>query len=154
MGKVLSLFEEEEVYAPGYNNPQEYQTQRSTQRSLYAKTSKYTSTEDEATRQSYERSRYKRSKREKLKRKELENYELEQEEYLRKLREQESLERFKIRDERDRKSRGDDDYGGVYESYQISDIIDEQNSGLENNRDVRQNVGYGEIYRIQVIDKL
>ena len=56
----------------------------------------------------------------------------------------EALERFRIRDEREkRKAHGDS--GGI-NSDESHQVINEQNTGFEGNRDV--------IYRTQVVDKL
>ncbi|CAG8604422.1 1319_t:CDS:2 [Rhizophagus irregularis] len=98
MGNVLSLMDQpdDETYAPRYHNPQQHQTQyplyttTTTRQSSAPYHNMLTSTEEESTRQSYEQLRYERLRRERVKRKELEKFEIEQEEYAKKLREQES----------------------------------------------------------------
>jgi hypothetical protein len=151
MGNVFSLMDQlvDEAYAPRYNNPQQYQTQYQTQYPLYTTTrhssapydNTPTSTEEVNTRQSYEQLRYERLRRERIKRKEPEKFEIEQEEYAKKLREQEALEGLRLKDEREKHKA----YGINYDiSYQVNKK--EQNKDFISNPDIRQNVEYEDNY--------
>ncbi|RIA83853.1 hypothetical protein C1645_833183 [Glomus cerebriforme] len=87
-----------------------------------------TSTQEESTRRSYEQLRYERAKLGRVKRKETENFGHEQEEYERKLREQEAK-KLKLQDKRRKR-----------EVHDISNNVSYQNIDLESNRDVRPSV--------------
>lgn len=132
---------DDETYAPRYHNPQQYQTQyplyTTTRQSSAPYHNMLASTEEESTRQSYEQLRYERLRRERVKRKELEKFEIEQEEYAKKLREQESLERLRLKDERER-HRTHDINNDM--SYQFNKK--EQNKDFRSNPDIRQHVEY------------
>ncbi|RIA83852.1 hypothetical protein C1645_444642 [Glomus cerebriforme] len=94
-----------------------------------------TVTQEESTRRSYEHIRHERAKFGRVKRKETENFGHEQEEYERKLREQEVLMKLKLQEKRSKR-----------EVHGISNNVSYQNTGLENNRDIRPSVKHEEIY--------